>query len=119
MRTAANPLSVFVKPWKSLSLAELALHVSKLGFDAVELPVRPGFPCQPETTEEDLPRAVEILGEQGGEHPQCDGRSASKTMWGALSPSTRWGCTTWCATMILAMSASSGMRPTMRQRMTS
>jgi sugar phosphate isomerase/epimerase len=65
MKTASNPLSVFVKPWKSLSLAELALHVSKLGFDAVELPVRPGFPCQPETIVEDLPRAVEILGQQG------------------------------------------------------
>jgi sugar phosphate isomerase/epimerase len=65
MRAVANPRSVFVKPWKSLSLAELALHVRRLGFDAVELPVRPGFPCQPETIEEDLPRAVEILSHQG------------------------------------------------------
>lgn len=61
----ANQLSVFVKPWKGLSLAELGDHVCRLGFDAVELPVRPGFPCQPESIEQDLAQAVTILADQG------------------------------------------------------
>lgn len=65
MATVANQLSVFVKPWKALSLDELGAHVHKLGFDAVELPVRPGFPCQPETIEQDLPQAVSALGAHG------------------------------------------------------
>ncbi len=59
-----NPLAVFVKPWKSLTLYELAEHVHQLGFQWIELPVRPGFACQPETIEQDLPKAVEILGAQ-------------------------------------------------------
>jgi sugar phosphate isomerase/epimerase len=65
MATMANRLAVFVKPWKSLSLQELGAVLQRIGFDAVELPVRPGFPCQPETIEEDLPRAVKILGDYG------------------------------------------------------
>ncbi len=60
-----NLLSVFVKPWKALTLAEVAAHVAGLGFDAVELPVRPGFPCQPDSIERDLPAAVAIFAEHG------------------------------------------------------
>lgn len=60
-----NCLAVFVKPWKALGLQELGAHVRGLGFEWIELPVRPGFPCQPETITTDLPRAVEILGAQG------------------------------------------------------
>ncbi|MEZ4868294.1 MAG: TIM barrel protein [Caldilineaceae bacterium] len=58
-----NQIAVFVKPWKALTLPELGAHVRKLGFRWIELPVRPGFPCQPATIEQDLPRAVKILGE--------------------------------------------------------
>jgi sugar phosphate isomerase/epimerase len=61
----ANRLAVFVKPWKSLSLEELGAHLQHIGFDAIELPVRPGFACQPETIEEALQRAVKILGDYG------------------------------------------------------
>ena len=60
-----NPLAVFVKPWKSLPLHELSVHVRNLGFEWIELPVRAGFPCQPETIEHDLPEAVRVLGEEG------------------------------------------------------
>ena len=60
-----NPLAVFVKPWKSLSLPELGAHVRGLGFEWIELPVRNGFACQPETIARDLPEAVRILGEEG------------------------------------------------------
>ncbi|MBI1299738.1 TIM barrel protein [bacterium] len=65
MENIANRISVFVKPWKGMSLAALAAHVHDLGFDAVELPVRPGFPCRPETVEDDLPQAVTILADHG------------------------------------------------------
>ena len=54
--------SYFVKPWNPLALSELSAHVRNLGFAWIELPVRPGFPCQPETIEQDLPQAVKILG---------------------------------------------------------
>lgn len=61
----SNQLALFVKPWKSLSLAELGAHVRQLGFEWIELPVRPGFPCQPESIEQDLPRAGQILNDVG------------------------------------------------------
>ncbi len=57
--------AVFVKPWKSFSLSELAKHIRKLGFGWIELPVRPGFPCEPETIEESLPETVRVLREEG------------------------------------------------------
>ncbi|MBZ0298656.1 MAG: sugar phosphate isomerase/epimerase [Anaerolineae bacterium] len=57
--------AVFAKPWKSLSLAELGPHIRRLGFDWIELPVRPGFPCEPQAIETQLPEAVKRLGEDG------------------------------------------------------
>ena len=60
-----NDLAVFAKPWKALALPDLAEHIKKLGFDMIELPVRPGFPCQPDNIEKDLPNAVKLLAEQG------------------------------------------------------
>lgn len=56
--------TVFTKPWKS-PLPELARHVARLGFDGVELPVRPGYPVTPETVSTELANAVEILGDAG------------------------------------------------------
>ena len=60
-----NHIAVFVKPWKALPLPELGAHIYNLGFRWIELPVRPGFPCQPATIERDLPAAVNILADQG------------------------------------------------------
>ncbi|RIK43332.1 MAG: xylose isomerase [Chloroflexi bacterium] len=57
--------AVFVKPWKHLSIPEVGAHVKRLGFDLIELPVRPGFACQPETIERDLPQAVRMLADLG------------------------------------------------------
>ena len=65
MDQAPVRFAVFVKPWKNLSLPELGKHIRKLGFEWIELPVRPGFPCQPETIEKSLPEAVRVLGEEG------------------------------------------------------
>ena len=60
-----NSFAVFVKPWKNLALPELGRLVHDIGFDAVELPVRPGFACRPESIETDLPEAVRILADRG------------------------------------------------------
>lgn len=57
--------AVFAKPWPTLSLPELGRHVRQLGFDSIELPVRPGFPCRPEHIETDLPQAVDVLAAEG------------------------------------------------------
>ena len=60
-----NQLAVFVKPWKTLTLPELARHVKSLGFDLIELPVREGFSVEPQHIERDLPMAVKQLAEHG------------------------------------------------------
>jgi sugar phosphate isomerase/epimerase len=52
--------SVFTKPWPRLSLHELGELVSSLGFDSIELPVRPGFQVEPEEVSA-LPEASRIL----------------------------------------------------------
>ena len=57
--------ALFVKPWKSLSLRELIKHVRELGFEWIELPVRPGFLCEPDAIESALPEIVRVLGEEG------------------------------------------------------
>jgi sugar phosphate isomerase/epimerase len=65
MNENLQQFAVFVKPWKNLSLAELGKHIRKLGFEWIELPVRPGFPCEPEVIETGLPEAVRVLREEG------------------------------------------------------
>lgn len=52
--------SVFTKPWK-MPIPELGEHVRRLGFQAIELPVRPGYPVHPENAKTELPKAVKIL----------------------------------------------------------
>ena len=64
-QSVTNQLAVFVKPWKALALPDLAAHIRSLGFSWIELPIRPGFPCQPDSMEQDLPHAVRIFAEQG------------------------------------------------------
>jgi sugar phosphate isomerase/epimerase len=64
-RPHKTQFAVFVKPWKQLSLPKLGIHVQQLGFNLIELPVRPGFPVEPERIEQDLPEAVKILGDLG------------------------------------------------------
>ena len=57
--------SVFTKPWKTMPLSELAAFVSRLGFDAIELPVRPGFQVEPQDVARGLPQAVRQFAEFG------------------------------------------------------
>lgn len=65
MNDPAVQFSVFTKPWKATSLAELGRLVRSLGFEGIELPVRPGFPVEPANVARDLPRATRQLGEAG------------------------------------------------------
>ena len=60
-----NELAIFTKPWQRLPLPELAAHIQSLGFDLIELPVRPGFQVEPDDIERDLPAAVKLLREHG------------------------------------------------------
>ena len=55
--------SVFTKPWK-MPLPELGRFVHDLGFDGVELPVRPGYQVEPERVA-DLAQAVNVLADFG------------------------------------------------------
>ena len=55
--------SVFTKPWK-MPLPELGKLVSGLGFDGIELPVRPGYQVEPEHVA-DLPEAAKRLADFG------------------------------------------------------
>ncbi len=64
METQGIQLSVFTKPWKT-SLDRLGEHVARLGFDAVELPVRPGYQVEPAEVARGLPRAARQLAEHG------------------------------------------------------
>lgn len=56
--------SVFTKPWRSQSLKWLGEFVSGLGFDGIELPVRPGYQVEPHTVAT-LPKAARELAEYG------------------------------------------------------
>lgn len=62
---AANTLSVFTKPWRELPLRQLGTLVCRLGFQAIELPIRPGYQVPPERAGTLLPDAVRILAESG------------------------------------------------------
>ncbi|MFH1570668.1 MAG: sugar phosphate isomerase/epimerase [Gemmatimonadota bacterium] len=57
-------LTVFTKPWTE-PLPELARKVRALGFDGVELPVRPGYQVEPDMVGKGLPEAARILREEG------------------------------------------------------
>ncbi|HOZ46003.1 MAG TPA: TIM barrel protein [Candidatus Hydrogenedentes bacterium] len=59
MTHTACLFSVFTKPW-TMALPELGEHVAGLGFDGIELPVRPGYPIDPERVKA-LPEAARTL----------------------------------------------------------
>jgi sugar phosphate isomerase/epimerase len=58
-------LIVFTKPWKTLPLPKLAELVRRIGFEGIELPVRPGFQVEPERVQTDLPEASKIFTDAG------------------------------------------------------
>lgn len=65
--------SVFTKPWPKLSVDELGELVSQLGFDGVELPVRPGFQLEPDQVEQELPGRRRPPDPRDGEFQRGDG----------------------------------------------
>jgi len=65
MKEKAIQFSVFTKPWPTLPLPELAEMVHKLGFNGIELPVRPGFQIEPQDIETELPKAQELMANYG------------------------------------------------------
>ena len=72
-------LSVFTKPWKT-ALPKLAQFVAGLGFDAVELPVRPGYQVEPKTVTKKLPEAASCLSEFGVRIASIAGPTDEATM---------------------------------------
>ena len=65
MMSSTFEFTVFTKPWKEQPLPELAQHLKGLGFDGVELTVRPGYQVDPEAIETGLPEAARMLGDHG------------------------------------------------------
>ena len=57
--------TVFTKPWPTMSLPELAAHVRAMGYDGIELPVRPGFQVEPQAISRELPRAAAAMTDAG------------------------------------------------------
>lgn len=57
--------SVFTKMWKDKSIGELGEFVRGLGFDGIELPVRPEYPVAPDTVASALPQAAKELDQLG------------------------------------------------------
>ena len=57
--------SVFTKAWREMEAAALGELVAGMGFDGIELPVRPGYQVEPENVGRDLLGFVRRLGEQG------------------------------------------------------
>jgi sugar phosphate isomerase/epimerase len=72
-------LTVFCKPWK-FALPELASHIAALGFDGVELPVRPGYPVTPDNVDTELLEAVRILADHGLKIASIAGTTEEKTL---------------------------------------
>lgn len=61
----AHRFTVFTKPWRADTLDQLADRVAAMGFDGVELTVRPGYQVEPETAERELRAAVALLADRG------------------------------------------------------
>lgn len=63
--TTPHRFTVFTKPWPDLSLDDLGALVARMGFDGVELPVRPGYQVKPENAAKMLPVAAATLKKHG------------------------------------------------------
>jgi sugar phosphate isomerase/epimerase len=62
---AGRPITIFSKPLQWLSYEELGAMVKEIGFDGINLPVRPSGHVLPERVTEDLPRAAEAFRKAG------------------------------------------------------
>jgi sugar phosphate isomerase/epimerase len=80
MSASPNELAVFTKYWKETPLEELGRIVKELGFDAVELPVRPGYQVIPDAVEKGLPEAASVLRARGVNIASIAGPADEKTI---------------------------------------
>lgn len=71
--------SVFTKPWK-MPLPQLGQFVHDLGFDGIELPVRPGYQVLPDNVGKDLGPAVKLLADCDVKVFSVAGPADEKTM---------------------------------------
>ena len=55
--------SVFTKPWKTQSVDELIEIIHKMGYNAIEFPLRDGYQVEPANAERDQPKLVARLKE--------------------------------------------------------
>jgi L-ribulose-5-phosphate 3-epimerase len=62
---ALYPISIFSKNLHWLGYEEMANVVKDMGFDGIDLTVRPNGHVTPERVKEDLPKAVEIIRKKG------------------------------------------------------
>lgn len=72
-------ITAFTKPWDE-PLAPLAEKLAGMGFDGVELAVRPGYQVIPETVRKDLPGAVALLASHGLKTPSIAGNLDEDTI---------------------------------------
>lgn len=79
MPETATHFTVFTKPW-TMPLPELGTFVRGLGFDGIELPVRPGFQVEPDAVTHDLPQAAKILADSGLRIASIAGPTDEKTI---------------------------------------
>lgn len=63
------PICAFSKHFQWTGIEEMAALCKELGYDGVDLTVRPGGHVEPERVEDDLPKAVEILHRAGLQTP--------------------------------------------------
>jgi len=59
------PITVFTKPWKTLSAEQLANRIAELGFDGIELPIREGFQVEPANIESRLAETAQVFQSKG------------------------------------------------------
>jgi sugar phosphate isomerase/epimerase len=71
--------SVFTKPWK-MPVAELGSHIRSLGFEGIELPVRPGYQVEQENVGKELPRVARQLSDYGIQITSVAGPTDEMTM---------------------------------------
>ena len=67
--SASGKLCFFTKPLPALDVRTVARRVRALGFDGLDLTVRPGGHVLPERAASDLPRAVAAAREEGADVP--------------------------------------------------
>ena len=77
--TRSMALTVFTKPWRHMSLDELAKFVKQMGFDGVELPVRPGYQVRPDSVSK-LSEAVKVFADHGLKVGSIAGATDEPTM---------------------------------------